>query len=74
MNLGLYLEEIHYEGFSIFSGGDKTSGMIHYSKLPKTAICDAFLADDDIQQMEICSTNIGFGRKFTKQFRKAEAQ
>jgi hypothetical protein len=30
------------------------------------SIIAAFLADDDIQEMTICSTNIGFIKTFTK--------
>ena len=65
----LYKPEILHRGFSVFSGGEETKGTLLFSDLPKSGIIQAFLEDDDIQEITITSANIGFSRTFTKQFR-----
>lgn len=65
----LYKEQIYDEGFSVFSGGETTKGMEHYSLYPDTPMMQAFLNDEDIQEMSITSGNIGFSRTYRKIFK-----
>lgn len=36
-------------------------------------VLKAWLADDDLQEITVCSTNIGFVKTFTKSFRREGA-
>ena len=74
MNKKIYEDKIHDVGFSVFTGGEETEGYNTEEELRKifslNSIIGAFLDDDDIQQIKIVSTNLGFGRTYTKRFRK----
>lgn len=65
----LYEESLTHSGFSVFSGGEKTTGTVHFSELPKSKIIAAFLEDPDIQEITITSANIGFSRTYGKIYR-----
>jgi len=65
----LYQEEIHQSGKSVFTGGETTESTEHFSNLAHTPLIQAFLDDCDIQEITICSGNIGFVRTFTKRFK-----
>ena len=62
--------KFHHKGFSVFSAGKETSGYITKEQLPLSPIINAWLEDDDIQEITITSTNIGFSRTFTKIFKE----
>ena len=74
MNRKIYEDQIHHKGFSAFSEGKETEGYDSEEELrknfPPGTIIDAFLNDDDVQQIKVVSTNIGFARTYTKIFRK----
>ncbi len=61
MNLNIYDEMITLESIGILSG--KTSGVILWSNLDNIPVIQAFLNDDELQEMTVCSTNIGFVKK-----------
>jgi len=69
--LKTYEPELHHTGFSVFSGGAKTEGKIYCNELPDTPIIQAFLDDDDLQEMTITSGNIGFSRTWTKEYKRS---
>jgi|GEM_PF-5891460 len=69
MNLELYNADIICKTNSMISGK-------HEELLPHTdsvfneiRILKSFLEDDDIQEIKLCSTNIGFVKSFTKSYR-----
>ena len=71
-----YEDIIYNKGFSCFSHGETTEGYDTVEDLrkifPSGSIIDAFLNDDDIQQITVSSTNIGFSRTYTKIFKKTQ--
>lgn len=72
LNLKLYRPTILVKGGSVFTGFvDKDKWVPHHhSSLPKEKLMEAFLSDDDIQEMSIVSTNFGIARTYQKQYRK----
>lgn len=67
MNLKIYKPEIRCETKSVF--GNRTEHYQHDDERLKTLpVVQAFLADDDLQDMRVCSTNIGFVKTFTKEY------
>ena len=70
MKLAIYDENITCVTRSVISGNHTEK--VNFQKLPDIAVLNAFLDDDDLQQMTITSTNIGFTRTFTKNYRKTK--
>lgn len=73
MDLKHYNSEIHCKTKSMISGK-------HEEMMPHTdpvfesiGVLKAWLADDDLQEITVCSTNIGFVKTFTKSFRREGA-
>jgi hypothetical protein len=60
--------KIRHKGFSVFTGGEVVEGICDSDNLAKTPLMEAFINDQDIQEMTITSANIGFSRTFTKIF------
>lgn len=67
MNLEIYQPEIRMESTTGIYG--KIDQLIHFEKLRTTPVIRAFLEDDDLRTMTICSTNIGFVKTLTKYLR-----
>lgn len=67
MNLQLYDSKVRCRTISMISG-DHAEELAH-TELPDMPVIQAFLDDDDLQELRICSTNIGFVRTFSKLFR-----
>jgi len=70
LNLSIYDPEIDCKTSSILSG--KHDEVTHFSELPDIPVIKAWLADDDLQSLQVCSTNIGFVKEFQKRFRNPE--
>lgn len=68
MNLELYKAEVLMKGTSAIAGVQKEFIPYKYTALPQTPLIKAFLDDDDIQEITVCSSNIGFVRTFQKQY------
>ncbi len=67
---GLYEEEVRcIRVVSAIAGpGEETTTLTELSK--GGGILAAFADDEDIQEITVCSTNIGMIRTYTKRFRK----
>ena len=74
MNTKIYEDKIHFRGFSVFTGGKETEGYTTEEELrqyfSQNSIIGSFLDDDDVQQINIVSSNLGFVRTYTKKIRK----
>lgn len=68
LNLALYEPEIECQTSSMLSG--KHSEVVQFDALPDIEVIKAWLADDDLQYLRICSTNIGFVRTFQKRLKR----
>lgn len=66
MNLQHYQPEIRVRSKSMLTG--ETDTKVHHSELPEIPVIREWLADDDLQEITVISTNIGFVKTFTKQF------
>lgn len=66
MNLGIYKPEIRERRSSILTGEGEQMIPHDDEGLNRIAVIKAFLDDDDLQEMTVCSTNIGFVRTFRK--------
>lgn len=64
LNLSLYAPEIDCETKSMLSGEHKQT--VRYDELPDIKVLKAWLADDDLQYLQVVSTNSGFIRSFQK--------
>lgn len=69
MDLELYNSEIHCKTISAISG-EHSEDIPHTSEQFKIPILREFIADDEIQEITVVSTNIGFVRTFRKYYRK----
>lgn len=68
LNLDLYAPEIDVEVTSMIAG--KYKKVIQYTEIEHIAVLKAWLADDDLQAIKVCSTNIGFVRGYQKRFKR----
>ena len=72
MNLEVYSPKLRLKSTSTFTGTIERDVEAGDAILPwHNALVQAFLADDDLQEMTIVSTNIGFVKTLTKQYAKA---
>lgn len=69
MNLEIYNPDIRCQTSSMISGKHEQMAA-HTDEQFQGPVLQAFLADDDLQEIVVCSTNIGFVRTFTKSYRK----
>ena len=46
----------------------KYKEVVNHTDLPPIPVLQAWLADDDLQSLKICSTNIGFIREYQKRY------
>jgi hypothetical protein len=67
LKLDLYAPEIDVEVSSMIAGQYKD--VIKYTEIEKFAVLKAWLADDDLQAIKVCSTSIGFVRGYQKRFK-----
>lgn len=69
MNLKLYNAEIRCQTKSMLTG--KHEEMIQCTDpiFERIGVLKAWLEDDDLQEIILCSTNIGFIKTFTKSYR-----
>ena len=67
LNLDLYAPEIDVDVSSMIGG--KYKEVVQYTEIEKFAVLKAWLADDDLQAIQVCSTNIGFVRQYQKRFK-----
>lgn len=70
MNLKIYKPEITCKGDSMLSGSTVEEIAHSEPRLEKIPILREFMADDDLQEITVCSTNFGFVKTFTKHYRK----
>ena len=69
LNQKLYKPHLLMKGISAIAGEQTEFKPLLAAQLPKTPLIDAFLADDDIQEITCISTNLGMVRTFRKQFK-----
>ena len=69
MDTEIYQEELRCTSKSFFGESDK---MVKYTEIgaENIPILKAFLEDNDIQEIKLVSTNIGFIKSYTKVYRK----
>ena len=69
MNLEIYKPEITVKSKSVLSG--ETEKILNYDDewIQSMPILKAWIEDDEIQQIQIVSTNIGFIKTFTKSYK-----
>jgi hypothetical protein len=65
-----YEQAIWEKGISVFRGKHEWA-RLELDALPKSPIIAAFLADDDIQEITICSANLGIVNTYQKRYAKA---
>ena len=73
MNVTLYESALWMKGISAIAGEQKEFKRMELSEFDEDSTPDvllAFLKDDELQEITICSTNIGFVRTYQKRFRK----
>jgi hypothetical protein len=46
----------------------KYKEVVKHTDLPAIPVLQAWLADDDLQSLRVCSTNIGFIREYQKRY------
>jgi hypothetical protein len=68
MNTEIYDPGIWCKTKSVLSG--EHAELIDHQNLPDTAVLKAWLEDDDLQELRVVSTSIGFIKTFTKSYRK----
>ena len=68
INLDLYSEMISVKVVSMLSG--KYEYVVPYLELDESPILTHWLRDDDLQEITVCSTNIGFCRTYSKQYKR----
>ena len=66
----LYESMIEVSGQSVFN--EPSTDRIPIADLPQIPILTAFLEDDDIQEITVCSSNIGMVRTFRKIYKAAK--
>jgi hypothetical protein len=74
MDTKTYREKIHIKSAGMLSGEVEGEWKVGDNAAPvpwTSAIIKAWLDDDEIQQLQIVSTNIGFVKTLTKRFRKS---
>lgn len=71
LNLDLYAPEIDVEVSSMIGGQYKE--VIQYTDIESLPVLAAWLADDDLQAIKVCSTNIGFVRGYQKRFKSRQS-
>jgi hypothetical protein len=69
LNLEIYEPEIDCKTSSMLSG--KHDEAVRFDQLPDIPVIKAWLADDDLQSLQVCSTNIGFVKEFQKRLRRS---
>lgn len=69
LNLKLYKSAVLMKGMSAIAGMQLEFKPMDYTELPVTPLIRAWLEDDDMQEITVCSTNFGIVRTFQKQFR-----
>lgn len=74
MNLSIYYPKIRITSNGALSG--KNDRFEHYEThwFNKIPTVNAWLADDDLQQLEVCSSNIGFIYTFRKFYKEHEKE
>ena len=71
INEAIYQRQLRLKGSGVFRGEHSEFVEVDDENLPWDAkIIEAFLSDDDIQEITIVSANIGFVKTLTKQYRK----
>jgi hypothetical protein len=71
LNEKIYSPELKYKSSSMISGQIEMTVAAGDENLPwDTPLIAAFLADDDIQSIHFCSTNIGFVKTLQKSYKK----
>lgn len=70
MNIEIYEPEITCKSVSVITGTIEEKIPHTNHCFEKLAVLREFMADDDLQEMTVCSTNIGFVKTFRKQYRK----
>jgi hypothetical protein len=68
LNLSIYAPEIDCETSSLLSGQHKET--VRFDVLPDIPVIKAWLGDDELQYLRVCSTNIGFIRTFQKRYKR----
>lgn len=74
MNLDIYSPIVRSIRKSMISGEDTEDIDYRESLSARPAVLQAFLEDDDLQEMTVVSTNIGFVRTYRKQYKKEGSQ
>lgn len=71
----IYDDVIDLTRKSVFTGGEeiKEEASLKQLQVSGMAILEGFANDNDIQYMQICSTNIGMIRTYQKRYRKRGA-
>lgn len=71
MNLEIYSDSIREKGTTLIRG--KVERFVTYQDMLKheSPIIQEFLKDDDIQEISVCSTNLGIALTYTKVYRSA---
>lgn len=70
INTAIYTRELVYKNNSIISGTFTKTVEVGDENVPWDApLIAAFLADDDIQSIQFCSTNIGFVKTLEKRYK-----
>lgn len=67
-----YEQAIWEKGISVFRG-EHGWERLELDALPKSPIIAAFLADNDIQEITICSSNLGIVNTYQKRYCREEA-
>jgi hypothetical protein len=71
LNEKIYAPELQYKSSSMISGQIEKTVTVGDENLPwDTPLIAAFLADDDIQSIQFCSTSIGFIKTLQKSYKK----
>lgn len=71
----IYDDVIDLTRQSVFTGGEeiKEEASLRQLQVSGVAILEAFANDNDIQYMQICSTNIGMIRTYQKRYKQKAA-
>lgn len=68
----MYEPLLRCENKSIFTGGESIVSEIASDDPDLPDVVKAFVADNDIQELRVVSTNYGFIKTFSKQFKRVE--
>ena len=70
LNEDLYAKELMYKSSSVISGQIEKTVTVGDENLPwQSRLIQAFLSDDDIQHIQLTSSNMGFVKTLQKQYR-----